>query len=156
MPKQSNNGKACTCVPTEFHFHELSTFHIEAELLDENELLEQLVQLLQSYRHFHLNSSDMDDETQRSEFEKRAQLADDTFNSMFPGRVPSQRFLLRETEEGARRQFQVLIQDMRPFPASMNRFELCQEACATELRLLSSFVADSDDRSAWAFIRRIK
>ncbi|OAA82100.1 Dynamin, GTPase domain protein [Akanthomyces lecanii RCEF 1005] len=33
---------------------------------------------------------------------------------------------------------------------------MSQETCADELRVLSSFVADSDDRSAWPFIRRIK
>lgn len=156
ISNQSNNGAACTCVATEFHFHELSTFHIEVELLDENELLEQLVQLLHSYRYFHLNQSYMDDETERTEVEERAQLAEDTFNSMFPGRVPSQRFLLKEAEDEARRQFQALVQDMRPSSASMNKFGMSQETCADELRVLSSFVADSDDRSAWPFIRRIK
>ncbi len=141
---------------TEFHFHDLPTFHIEVELLDENELLDQLVQLLQSYRHFHLNQSNMDDEAQRNEFEKRAQLAEDTFNSMFRGRVPSQRFLLKETEDKAKRQFQALMQDMRPSSTSMNKFGLSQTNCENELRILSSYVADSGDRAAWPYIRRIK
>ncbi len=126
------------------------------ELLGEVELLDQLVQLLQSYRQFYSKEFDTSVEVERSDVEERAGLAKDTFNSMFLGRVPSQQFLLRQPEDEVRRRFQDLVQDMRPSAASMNKFGLSRESCAQELRLLSSPVESSDERFAWPFIRRIK
>lgn len=126
------------------------------ELLDEAELLDQLVQLLHSYRQFHFKEFDTSIEAEQSDVGKRARLAQDTFNFMFLGRVPSQQFLLRQPEDKAKRRFQDLLQDLRPSSASLNKFGLSRETCAQELRLLSSSVTSSDERFAWPFIRRIK
>ncbi|KAJ3496224.1 hypothetical protein NLG97_g2818 [Lecanicillium saksenae] len=154
--RTSSNGGACTWVPTEFHFHGLPTFSIEVDLFDVKELVDQLFQLLQFYRHFHLNQSEIDDNAERSYNEKRAQLAADTFNSMFGNRTPAQQFLLEQPESLIKREFMSLIQELRPHSSNMSKFDLPQEACADELRLLSTATSDSNARCAWPYIRRIK
>ncbi|KAJ4328907.1 hypothetical protein N0V84_000695 [Fusarium piperis] len=86
LARTSNSGEACTCVVTEFHYHSRDTLDIEVNLFTMDELQEQLTGMLQSYRHYHLHSSEMED-AERRDNEESANLARDTFRAMFRGRV---------------------------------------------------------------------
>lgn len=150
---------ACTCVVTEFHYHNLDSFSIDAELIGEDELLEQLMDLLQLYRHHHLSQDNMESIPEQQFYKDQEKLADTTFRSMFPGpRLPDQAFLLNAAESEVRDRFRALIADTKPREADMRKTNLTEDACAREMKRLSSETAPADENTpiAWPYIRKIK
>jgi hypothetical protein len=57
-----------------------------------DEIMEQITELLQSYRHYHLHLMDMDRD-EKKDFEEKAERAQYTFRAMFRGRLDSEQFL---------------------------------------------------------------
>ncbi|OCT52141.1 hypothetical protein CLCR_07998 [Cladophialophora carrionii] len=55
LARTSNIGRACTCVVTEYHYHENVNFALEVEYFTQEELRKQFTELLQSYRTHHLH-----------------------------------------------------------------------------------------------------
>ena len=64
-----------------------------------DELREQLTGMLQSYRHYHLHSDEMEDAAERQDTEDSANLARDTFRAMFRGRLTDEAFLINRPEQ---------------------------------------------------------
>ncbi|PQK15746.1 hypothetical protein BB8028_0006g00680 [Beauveria bassiana] len=158
LVKSGSAGGACTCAATEFHYHESDTLSIQLQLFDEDELLKQQMQLLRSYRHFHL--ADLS-EAEQDNFGELARLAEDTFSSLFQSQIPSQNTLLNEDEDCLKSIFRRLITELRPSISHTVMTGLTKEACSEKLRELTSAPASSTGEpatraAAWPYIENIK
>ncbi|KAI1307550.1 hypothetical protein F5Y03DRAFT_405608 [Xylaria venustula] len=153
LARSSNGGGACTCVVTEFHYHEDEMFTIEVERFSDDELMPQLTSLLQDYRHFHLNRNSFSSQEEVLDLEKRAGIARDTFQAMFPGLfVPEITFLdlnesesLRYLESWAGTFDQSMIQERK---SGLNL-----DQCSSLLMQLSSDM--TSERPLWPWIKKI-
>ncbi|KAG7286746.1 hypothetical protein NEMBOFW57_009060 [Staphylotrichum longicolle] len=81
--RTSNGGTACTCVVTEYRYHDRPNFAIDVVLFTEADLKEQLRKMLDAYRHNHFHSATMESENERKHWADQAKLAKDTFKAMF-------------------------------------------------------------------------
>ncbi|EJP61163.1 tat pathway signal sequence [Beauveria bassiana ARSEF 2860] len=157
LVKSGSAGEACTCAATEFHYHESDTLSIQLQLFDEDELLKQQMQLLRSYRHFHL--ADLS-EAEQDNFGELARLAGDTFSSLFQSQIPSQNTLLNEDEDCLKSIFRRLITELRPSISHTVMTGLTKEACSEKLRELTSAPASTGEpatrAAAWPYIENIK
>ncbi|KIX08785.1 uncharacterized protein Z518_03442 [Rhinocladiella mackenziei CBS 650.93] len=166
--RTSNSGAACTCVATEYHYHEHNSFALEIEYFTLDELREQLTELLQSYRHYHLREPDdnrmtADERHELEEKAKTAQAAQDTFRAAFRDHLAhSDRFLLDEPEENV---VQTLLTwamssglPLTKGPGGNPRKEVFDDArkCSDHLMGLTSEPISPNEPSKWPFIRKIK
>ncbi|CAM1503171.1 Fc.00g079470.m01.CDS01 [Cosmosporella sp. VM-42] len=155
LARTSNSGEACTCVVTEYHYHNRESLNIEVNLFSMDELREQLTGMLQSYRHFHLHRSEMED-VERRDFEAKANLARDTFRAMFRGQLDDEVFLVSQTEDDALETLTRWAAASRPSGISTSHSGLSPDACSTALMQLSSEPPQRDRPATWPFIRVIK
>jgi hypothetical protein len=81
LAQTSSGGVACTCVVTEYHYHDEDNFAIEVEWFTTEELHAQLTKLLGGFRRYYLHNDDMKDEDSKP----LAKLAEGTFRAMFGG-----------------------------------------------------------------------
>ncbi|KAI0803895.1 hypothetical protein GGR55DRAFT_699812 [Xylaria sp. FL0064] len=154
LARSSNGGGACTCVVTEFHFHEDERFAIVVEKFSEAELMPQLRSLLQDYRHFHLNRDSFSSQEEVADLEKRAGIARDTFQAMFPAAFIVNNTFLRENEAEA---LSTLISWVQSFDQSIiqeRRSGLGLNECSSWLMQLSSDTS-SEGAPLWPWIKKI-
>ncbi|TRX89955.1 hypothetical protein FHL15_009227 [Xylaria flabelliformis] len=147
LARSSNSGAACTCVVTEFHFHDDEEFAIMVERFSEAELMPQLENLLRDYRHFHLNRDSLEAH-ELVDFEKRAKLASDTFHALFRGHFVESNTFIEDTEFQASSMLKSWVQD---FDQSMIQSEysgLNLRQCSTLLMELTSDTP-SDTATIW-------
>ncbi|KAH7029847.1 uncharacterized protein B0I36DRAFT_326419 [Microdochium trichocladiopsis] len=161
LARTSNEGAACTCVATEYHYHNRQDFLIEIELFTEAQIHDQLADLLKSYRHFHLNRRELH-RTEVRDFEERATLAVDTFVAMFGSRLeqngtsnflpcllaPSTREVLRTLKQWAH--------EAMPSQAQTRIVLSSIAQCSTRLAELTSDASGAQERLPWPFISKIK
>ncbi|KAI1275476.1 hypothetical protein F5Y07DRAFT_389933 [Xylaria sp. FL0933] len=154
LARSSNGGGACTCVVTEFHFHEDERFAIVVEKFSEAELMPQLQSLLQDYRHFHLNRDSFSSQEEVADLEKRASIARDTFQAMFPTAFIVNNTFLSESEVEA---LSTLISWVQSFDQSIihdRRSGLGLDECSSSLMQLSSDTS-SERTPLWPWIKKI-
>ncbi|KAI0865909.1 hypothetical protein F4860DRAFT_458178 [Xylaria cubensis] len=154
LARSSNSGAACTCVVTEFHFHDDEEFAITVERFSEAELLPQLENLLRDYRHFHLNRDSLEAH-ELADFEKRAKLASDTFHALFRGNFVEENTFIKDTEFQASSMLQSWVRD---FDQSMIQPEysgLNLRQCSALLMELTSDTT-SDTATIWPWVKKIK
>ncbi|RWA11880.1 hypothetical protein EKO27_g3224 [Xylaria grammica] len=154
LARSSNGGGACTCVVTEFHFHENEDFTIIVERFSEAELMPQLKSLLRDYRHFHLNRDSFSSQDEVADLEKRAGIASATFQAMFPSRFVDKETFLRDTEPHA---LSTLTSWVREFDQSMiqeRKSGLGLNDCSEFLMQLSSDTS-SGAATLWPWIKKI-
>jgi hypothetical protein len=152
---QSNSGAACTCVVTEFHYHDCDNFVIEKELFTMDEIMGQVTELLQSYRCYYLNSMDMDQDDKKS-LEERVKIARDTFQAMFRGRLESEQFFIDGQENSVLETLRSWVQEMRPSTIHGREVTLTPEDCSTLLAQLTSEPCSDQQPAAWPYLRKIK
>ena len=126
------------------------------DLFNENELLEQLSQMAESYHRFYLSENGIDDDTDRKELEERANLASDTLHSMFRSRLGDIDSLLVRPNEEIISTFQSWISELKPSMACDTHAGLSQEDCSAMLRQLSSEPDSESQPAAWPYIRKIR
>ncbi|KAI0540336.1 hypothetical protein GGR58DRAFT_460959 [Xylaria digitata] len=152
LARSSNGGGACTCVATEFHFHEDENFAVIVEIFSEAELMPQLKSLLRDYRHFYLDRDSFGHE-EVADMEKRAGVASDTFQAMFPYNFVDKTTFIPGTESEA---LSTLTSWVREFDQSMiqeRRSGLGLDECSEFLMQLSS---DTSSRTPlWPWIKKI-
>ncbi|KAG7103548.1 hypothetical protein HYQ46_011562 [Verticillium longisporum] len=51
IAKMGNNGVACTCAATEYHYHDRGDFRVEVVLFSQSEIDEQIFELLRAYQN---------------------------------------------------------------------------------------------------------
>ncbi|GAW26458.1 hypothetical protein SAMD00023353_3201020 [Rosellinia necatrix] len=155
LARSSNSGGACTCVVTEFHFHEDVELALTVERFSEAEILLQLENLLQDYRHFNLNRSSIDSH-EAVDLEKRAEVASDTFRVMFPvSFVVDKDTLIRDTASNALSTIKSWMQDVDGLAIPKRLSGLSATQCSMSLMELSS-VTTSRRAAVWPWIKKIK
>ncbi|EEU37779.1 uncharacterized protein NECHADRAFT_102212 [Fusarium vanettenii 77-13-4] len=155
LARTSNSGEACTCVVTEFHYHNRDTLDIEVNLFTMEELREQLTGMLQSYRHYHLHSDEMED-AERREKEDSANLARDTFRAMFRGQLTDEAFLINRPEQDVLETLFQWAARGRPSAFVTKQSGLSQDACSKALMELASEPPSRNQPAQWPYIRSTK
>ncbi|EXJ72753.1 uncharacterized protein A1O5_03900 [Cladophialophora psammophila CBS 110553] len=162
--RTSNSGAACTCVVTEYHYHENANFALEVEYFTQEEIREQFTELLQSYRSHHLHEHDDDTSMTADDcgdLQEKAKAAKDTFRAAFRNHLTqNERFLLDDPEEHV---LQTLltwaVSTGLPVVGGTNmvpRTEFARaEVFSNHLMGLTSEPADASEPSKWPFIRKI-
>lgn len=120
--------------------------------------MEQLKQLLQSYRMFHLNGGELrrnDGAATVVDFEELANVARDTFRSMFRGQLASEDFLINEEEATILRTFRSWLRRM-DLPLEGRHEKPSRDSCAAFLMYLTSESVDTRTPAVWPFVRKIK
>ncbi|KAM5378181.1 hypothetical protein ACJA88_005915 [Fusarium oxysporum] len=149
-----NNGEACTCVVTEYHYHSRDTLDIRVNLFSIEELQDQLGRLLQVYRTFELHRDEITDAAERQDMEANAKVAKDTFQAMFRGRLTDEAFLIRESYGDVLDRLTRWAADARPSPLR-TWTGLSPQVCSNILMALSSEPASRDSPATWPYIRSI-
>ncbi|EXK95623.1 hypothetical protein FOQG_04173 [Fusarium oxysporum f. sp. raphani 54005] len=156
LARTSNNGEACTCVVTEYHYHNRDTLDIRVNLFSIEELQDQLGRLLQVYRTFELHRDEITDAAERQDMEANAKVAKDTFQAMFRGRLTDEACLIRESYGDVLDRLTRWAADARPSPLRTYHTGLSPQACSNTLMELSSEPASRDSPATWPYIRSIK
>ncbi|KAL6408246.1 hypothetical protein AUP68_08100 [Ilyonectria robusta] len=155
LARTSNSGEACTCVATEYHYHERNAFDIEVELFSMDEIKDQLLDLLQSYRHFHFHEHEMEP-AEKADMEEIAKRARYTFRAMFCDRMDDEDFLVENSERAVLKSLTSWAADARPSGIASRESGLSLQRCSAKLMQLSSEPASNQNPAKWPFIRKIK
>ena len=155
MVIQSNSGEACTCVVTEYHYHDDENFAVEIEWFSMEELTSQITELLRSYRHYHLHHIDMDS-NEKKDFEERANLAQDTFRAMFRGRLDNDKFLIDEPEDSALGTLRSWLQATDHSSIGGREVRLTLSDCSAFLMRLTSEQTSARESAVWPYVRKVK
>ncbi|CAI0647909.1 unnamed protein product, partial [Colletotrichum noveboracense] len=155
LARTSNSGAACTCVVTEYHYDMRDDFQVDVELFTQDDLMEQVTHLLQSYRRFHLHAEEMTVADGLEEAKEHAGVARDTFRALFRGRLGNEAFLTTEPEGFVLWTFRRWLEDGVPeLGGSHNRSS--KESCSDFLIQLTSEAPGSQGPAIWPFVRKIK
>ncbi|KAI1423392.1 hypothetical protein F5Y12DRAFT_757515 [Xylaria sp. FL1777] len=154
LARSSNGGGACTCVVTEFHFHEDEKFAIIVEKFSKAELMPQLEGLLQDYRHFHLNRDSFSSQEEVVDLEKRADIARDTFQAMFPGTFVDKRTFIQETKSQSLLTLESWVDGFDDSLIQDRHSGLGHDECSSLLMQLSSDTS-SEKAPLWPWIKKI-
>jgi hypothetical protein len=126
------------------------------------EIKDQLAELLQSYRQYHLHGGDMS-EDDRKDFEEKAKVAQDTFRAAFRSYlIENEQFLLDWPEAAALETLLTWTRESGPplmeGSDGIQRREVVVnvEQCSTRLMELTSEPSSIREPSVWPFIRKIK
>ncbi|KAF4626102.1 hypothetical protein G7Y89_g12058 [Cudoniella acicularis] len=155
LARTSNSGAACTCVVTEFHFHNSNDFAIDVEWFSLDDIAAQLTELLQSYRHYHLHSAEMERQ-EREDLEDRANVARDTFRAMFRGRLGNEQFLMQSPEAAVMQTLQSWAAEFGTSSAGGRETQRTIEDCSALLMRLTSEENSTQEPAKWPYIRKIK
>lgn len=161
LARTTNNGAACTCVVTEYHYHNADDYVVEVKRFTIEELHEQLDELLFCYRNFHSRGSSLveearDDHETVDDLKERAQLAADTLRAMFRGSLQDERWLLEESQDVILEQFLTWIRRDFSLQSPSRQVATSPERCSSILTKLTSEAPDARPPAIWPYIRKIK
>ncbi|KAK1975437.1 hypothetical protein LZ30DRAFT_605612 [Colletotrichum cereale] len=155
LARTSNSGAACTCVVTEYHHHAHDNFVVEVELFDRDELVDQVAELLMSYRRFHQHAGQMVEEDGVEEAAEEAAIALDTFRAMFRGRMGDEAFLAAGLEEDVLSAMRSWLEET--YPRDDGEYTMGEaQACSSLLERLTSETAGAREPAVWPYIKTIK
>lgn len=155
LARTTNNGAACTCVVTEYHYHAKDDFVIEVERFSNEDLLDQLSELLGCYRNFHIHGETLDEEA-RKDLEARANIAADTFRAMFRGSLQDEDWLLEESQDAILDQFNDWMMSASGPQSASSHVVTSLEQCSSLLMQLTSEVPHARVPATWPYIRKMK
>ncbi|KAI1821480.1 hypothetical protein F4861DRAFT_541892 [Xylaria intraflava] len=158
LARSDNSGRACTCVVTEYHFHDgtgPTSFALEVDCFSTDEIEAQLRDLLQEYRHFHLDRDSLEP-TEIEDLKKRAEIALHTFQAIFRGLLVDDSMLTRDTESNVLDTFHDWLQDAQPFIPLDRQYTSTLEDCSSRLLPLSSETTSDESIAVWPWIKKIK
>ncbi|KAK3331432.1 hypothetical protein B0H66DRAFT_546532 [Apodospora peruviana] len=152
LARVSNIGAACTCVVTEYRYHESENFAINVEEFSIDELKRQFTEMISNYRHHHFHSAEIDDDGERRDSDNLAKLALDTFSVMFRGRFDIA--LLTSGRQDV--VLETLLRWARERnPVARQSIVNTAEECSTKLMHLTSEEASPQGPAAWPYIKKI-
>jgi len=125
------------------------------EWFSEDDIAAQLSELLQSYRHFHLNGPDLDPR-EREDLEDRANLARDTFRAMFRGQLGDEQFLTLSSESAVIETLKSWVAESGISSTGDREEQHSINECSTLLMRLTSEEISNQQPAKWPFIRKIK
>ncbi|KAI9172534.1 Nuclear GTPase SLIP-GC [Paramyrothecium foliicola] len=160
LARTSNSGSACTCVVTEYQYHESSDYKVEINFFTIQELSNQVSSLLQEYRHYHLHRDDFTREevSAREEAKNNAKVAIDTFQAMFARHLLSERVLLGSSESEALAILEGLLRECQPADRERVEWQRSLEECSELIGRLtseSSSEQSTTEPALWPYIRSI-
>lgn len=156
MHLQSNSGAACTCVVTEYIYHDKDHFEAGVDMFTMDEVEAQLTDLLQAYRHFHHHRDEMDRD-ERQDFQDRANVALDTFRAMFRSRLADEKFLVDWDEDSVMETLRSWAKVVATSSnAGRNLVASSLAECSALLMKLTSESASSKEPAMWPYIRKIR
>jgi hypothetical protein len=120
-----------------------------------DEIDAQLTKLLQSYRRYHLRGADIDQQ-ELDDFKKAADLAQDTFQAMFKGRLEDELFLIRWPEQTVIETLRSWANDIGPSSTDHREVYNSLEDCATRLLQLTSEHNSTHEPSKWPYIHKVR
>ncbi|KAK4170796.1 hypothetical protein QBC36DRAFT_341274 [Triangularia setosa] len=159
--RSSDGGTACTCVATEYHYHNSNQLRLEAEIFNEQELqtrLEELVEAYQDYETLQADPGDEEDEEKANARERR-RTAEQTFNAMFTGRFDSLDFILQDPKGTIVERMMTWashsLQRLREIGIDQT-FDTADE-CSERLTSFTSeqLGSEEDDFPLWPYIRKV-
>jgi hypothetical protein len=127
--------------------------------------MEQVTSLLLSYRHYQqrVNSgsdhADTDEEREDlTDLKGHANLAKDTFQAMFRGRInmDQDHYILDDTEANVLATLRSWVEEMRPSHLSSFPHLSSQVDCSKILMNLTSEQNSSQEPATWPYIRKVK
>ncbi|KAK7964343.1 hypothetical protein PG988_011317 [Apiospora saccharicola] len=154
LARASNGGAACTCVATEYHFHDRDDFVIQVHRFTQDEVEDQLARLLQAYRNFHLNELTLAGE-ERDHYAAMAKVAQHTFEVMFRDRFRNAARLTRVTEAEGLDMLYGWLEEVSPSFEDASHIARNKEDCSDLLARLTSEQVQADGPAEWPFIKKI-
>ncbi|KAF2278876.1 uncharacterized protein EI97DRAFT_372095 [Westerdykella ornata] len=169
LASTSSSGSACTCVVTEYHFHDKDGFKIQVDYFPLAELKKQFEELLRAYRDCPSlqNESTRTDEDHRDEndgklLQQKADLARAIFQASFKEKEMLEQMPI--VLSGMR--FEDAVATMAKWAEQLVDRQNCEESfsnvedCASRLKQLTSESAASSpneaSRTCWPFIRKLR
>ncbi|EEY16449.1 conserved hypothetical protein [Verticillium alfalfae VaMs.102] len=155
---KGNNGAACTCAATEYHYHDRGDFRVEVVLLSQSEIDEQTFELLRAYRQYHLQftSGGQSNGLEPDNVAVEPTAAINTFQAMFRGQLEDPSCLLRPNEGAVQTTLRQWAIQARPsHHEGVTTCETLQH-CSQFLENLSSETVGSQDPAVWPYIKRIR
>lgn len=140
---------------TEYCYEDGDELRVESELATEEELLEQLTEMLHSYRQFKLSSGELD-ASEQNVAQERAERAEDTFRALFRGRLDNLSSLSRGSQSSVLDKFRRWISELQPSLSDTRASGLTAEECAEMLKRLSSESPDLTVPAVWPYLRKIR
>lgn len=119
-----------------------------------DEITEQMTDLLQSYRHYHLHHMEIDGEETR-DLKEKADIARDTFRAMFRGRLESEQFLSDEAEDSVLESLRSWALNLSPVMSGREVRGTLTE-CSALLMRLTSEQNSLQEPAIWPYVRKIK
>ncbi|KAM6517873.1 hypothetical protein FSOLCH5_006643 [Fusarium solani] len=120
-----------------------------------DELREQLTGMLQSYRHHHLHSNEIEPD-ERRDVEDSANFARDTFRAMFRGWLTDEAFLIDQPAQDVLETLFQWASRARPSVFITKQSGLSQDACSKALMELASEPPSRNQPAQWPYIRSTK
>ena len=114
----------------------------------------QLAELLKAYRSYYLRGADID-ERELSDLQDLAELARDTFQAMFRGRLGDEQFLIQWSESRVKRTFRSWVAEADHSPSGRQTFSSLED-CSAHLMPLTSEQNWTEEPSKWPYIRKVK
>ncbi|KAK6227425.1 hypothetical protein QIS74_00980 [Colletotrichum tabaci] len=167
LARTSNSGAACTCVVTEYHYHDSRDFVIDVELFSQEKLMDQITELLQTYRRHHLPSEEnetavgavvreVEDVGEVEDVEEQAKVAHDTFKAMFRDRLKDEQFLTTKPKDYVLSTLRSWVLEARPSQIEGIKTRSSLQECSDLLMHLTSETAEATEPAVWPYIRKIK
>lgn len=158
MANQTSNGRACTCVVTEYHYRDSDNFTIEVDLLSTEEFAAQSAEMLRVYRIFkHIDDNVGAEE--KENLKEKARIAQDFFQTTFRGRLTEEEFLLSEPIDDVLRLLGEQAAEMQPSGLGDTHITTSLDECSSILGRLSTGHTTSvlgQDPVTWPLIRKIR
>ncbi|KXX76645.1 Nuclear GTPase SLIP-GC [Madurella mycetomatis] len=155
LARTSSGGVACTCVATEYLYHDADNFIVNVETFGEDELAEQFTQMVHDYRHHHLRAAVTESNEERSHWEELAQRAHDTFSAMFRGRFSSSMLESDWPEHSMVETLLAWAHELGPANNSWSETKASLPECAALLADLTSERGSNQRPAVWPYIKKI-
>ncbi|KAH7132060.1 hypothetical protein B0J11DRAFT_548073 [Dendryphion nanum] len=159
--RASSSGSACTCVVTEYHYHNKEDFIIHIDYFSLTELSTQFDELLRAHREYRRSSGDRMLPEEREDLKKRSELADSTFKACFKSRLTINHAIMNKLSiEDALKTMKQWASELIPADAQRDR-EVREvytdaRACSQRLQELTSEIEEPGESCPWPFIRKIR
>lgn len=159
--RASSSGSACTCVVTEYHYHNKEDFIIQIDYFSLTELSTQFDELLRAHREYRRSSGDKMLPEEREDLKKRSELADSTFKACFKSRLTINHAIMNKLSiEDALKTMKQWASELIPADAQRDR-EVREvytdaRACSQRLQELTSEIEEPGESCPWPFIRKIR
>jgi hypothetical protein len=128
---------------------------VEVDLFTKAEIADQLTDLIQSYRHFHISGESLDQD-EKEDFKERANVARDTFRAMFRGRLGDETFLVEWPEEDVIETLTSWVDGVAPLKMSRRQSTSNLNDCSELLMRLTSEDTSAKGPAVWPHIKKIR